>query len=63
VKDEDFFVIPNLIWKPANYGRGSVLPHGKLASPRTLPRPMSRWFSDQVRNDEEMLLTRLPRTA
>jgi hypothetical protein len=46
-------VIPNLIWKPANYGRGSVLPQGKLAPPRTLPRPLSCWIPNRVWNDEQ----------
>jgi hypothetical protein len=46
------FVIPNLIWKPASDGRSSVLPQGIMASPRTLPRPISCWFPNQVWNDE-----------
>jgi hypothetical protein len=45
-------VIPNLIWNPANHGRGSVLPQGRFDFVKDAVASDIGWMLNQVQHDE-----------
>jgi hypothetical protein len=47
-------VIPNLIWNPANIGRGSVLDEVKLPFGRDAIASVACWIPNRVWNDGEV---------